>query len=86
MKYEEIALQEALELSDTELETIVGAGQHYGWSEGDNDHDGGWGRRCRNGGQGFGDQDYGSQYFGGQGFGVVSEGHDVIPLNPSVSF
>ena len=75
MKYEEMALNELLELSDTELETIVGGGQHGGWSDAD-DNDGDWWRRCRrrNGGQGFGgqyfeEQGYGSQYFGGQGYG-----------------
>ena len=75
MKYEEMALNEALELSDTELETIVGGGQHSGWSDAD-DNDGDWWRRCRrrNGGQGFGgqyfgEQGYGGQYFEEQGYG-----------------
>ena len=75
MKYEEIALHESLELSDAELGTIVGAGQHHGWSEADNDHDGGWWRRCRrrNRNQDFGGQGYGSQDFGGQIYGYGSQ-------------
>lgn len=86
MKYEEIALNEVLELSDTELETVAGAGRHQGWSEGNDDNDGSWWRRCRhrNGGHHFGSQDfgnqgyvYGSQDFGGQDFGgQSSEGDD----------
>jgi hypothetical protein len=87
MKYEEIALNDTLELSDTELETIVGGGQHRGWSDND-DNDGGWWRHChrRNGGQdygnqpfgdqSFGDQGYGSQYFGGQRFANQSYDRD----------
>ena len=65
MKYEEIALNGALELSDTELETIVG-GQRHG-QEGHNDD---W-RRChhrRNGGQGYNNIGYCGILYSGQGY------------------
>ncbi|HEY5003890.1 MAG TPA: hypothetical protein VII61_12100 [Ktedonobacteraceae bacterium] len=72
MKYEEIALNEALELSDTELETIAG-GQHHGWSEGQgcNNDDRHHCHHRRNRGQGYSGISYNGQDCSGQGYSGI---------------
>ena len=79
MKYEEIALNEALELSDTELETIAG-GKRHGWSEGEGGYDNGRRRRCHhrwNEDQGYGDFGYSGLGYGDFGYSGSGYGdHD----------